>query len=291
MLRAEGLGFRYDPSQPWLFRDLSFALPPGRTLALLGPNGRGKTTLLKCLADLLRPSTGLVHRAGAIGYVPQQFVTPFAYSVRDVVVMGRARHLGMFSGPTGRDRRLADEALATLGMSAFADRLITTLSGGERQMVLMARALASGAQIMLLDEPTAALDFRNQAILLSTLRWIASERGMSIVMTSHDPAQALEVADQALLLYGSDRYEEGPAAAVLTEEKLSSLYGVTMRSAHLADGGGLTIVPDFRSVRRSGHDHAHDGLPGLQPFPSRSPVAVGATWPTLEVHNPRLREP
>ena len=132
---------------------------------------------MKCLAGLLAPSAGEVHRAGAIGYVPQQFVTPFAYSVRDVVVMGRARHLGMFSSPTRRDRALADEALAQLGMSTFADRAITTLSGGERQMVLMARTLASGAQIMLLDEPASALDFRNQAILLSTLRRIASEQG------------------------------------------------------------------------------------------------------------------
>ena len=112
MLRADGLGFRFDSSRPWLFRDVTFSLAPGRTLALLGPNGRGKTTLLKCLAGLLRPAAGEVHCGGAIGFVPQQFVTPFAYSVRDVVVMGRARHLGMFSSPTRHDRTLADEALA-----------------------------------------------------------------------------------------------------------------------------------------------------------------------------------
>lgn len=200
MLRVEGLGFHFGPATSWLFRDLSFALGEGQTLALLGPNGRGKTTLLKCLAGLLRPSAGSVQRPGAIGYVSQQFVSPFAYTVRDIVVMGRARHLGIFASPTRWDRRLADEALALLGISAFAERTVTALSGGERQLVLVARALASGAALMLLDEPTASLDFRNQAILLSTLRHLAAERRLGIVMTSHDPAQALEIADRALLL-------------------------------------------------------------------------------------------
>lgn len=250
MLDVQGLGFRFGPAGPWLFRNLSFSLDPGQTLVLLGPNGRGKTTLLKCLADLLKPSTGRITRAGVTGYVPQQFATPFAYSVRDVVVMGRARHLGVFSAPSRRDREIADEALALLGLTRFAHRAITSLSGGERQMVLMARTLASGAQIMLLDEPTSALDFRNQAILLTTLRRIAIEQGLSVVMTSHDPAQALEIADRALLLHGDDRHEEGPAEAILTEAKLSDLYGITMRHAALQGVGGTTIVPDFKSAVR-----------------------------------------
>ncbi len=108
MLRASDLGFRFHPTGKWLFREISFFLPRGEILALLGPNGRGKTTLLKCLAGLLELSEGRADRTGAIGYVPQQFVTPFAYSVREIVLMGRARHIGVFSNPPGRgsaDRR------------------------------------------------------------------------------------------------------------------------------------------------------------------------------------------
>ena len=235
------------PSSNWLFRDLSFVLPSGEILALLGPNGRGKTTLLKCLAELHAPSEGRVTRTGAIGYVPQQFVTPFDYSVRDIVLMGRARHIGVFSNPTSDDRAIADEALSMLGFPDFAERTFTTLSGGERQMVLMARALASGAEIMLLDEPTSALDFRNQAILLRTLKKIASERSLTVVITTQDPTEALEVADRALLLHGADRYDEGRAEDILVPDNLSRLYGVTMRTMHSHDGGAA-IVPDFGSV-------------------------------------------
>ncbi len=135
-----------------------------------------------------------------------------------------------------------------LGLSSLAERTFTTLSGGERQMVLMARALASGAEIMLLDEPTSALDFRNQAILLLALKRIAAERGLTIVITTHDPTQALEVADRALLLHAADRYDEGHARDVLVPGNLSRLYGVTMRAMRSEDGGGLAIVPDFGSV-------------------------------------------
>jgi len=248
MLRARDLGFRFHPTGKWLFRNLSFVLPRGEILALLGPNGRGKTTLLKCLAGLLEPTEGRANRTGTIGYVPQQFVTPFAYSVREIVLMGRARHIGVFSNPTALDRQVANDALAMLGLTDFAERTFTTLSGGERQMVLMARALASGAEIMLLDEPTSALDFRNQAILLLALKRIVSERDLTIVITSHDPTQALEVADRALLLHGVDRYDEGQAKDVLVARNLSRLYGVTMRTMRSEDGGAAAIVPDFGSV-------------------------------------------
>jgi iron complex transport system ATP-binding protein len=248
MLAADGLGFRFGAAGPWLFRGLTFSLEPGRTLALLGPNGRGKTTLLKCLGGLLRPAEGRVRRDGSVGYVPQQFVSAFAYTVGDVVTMGRAGRLGIFQSPSREDRRIAAEALAMVGMSAFAGRTVTTLSGGERQMVVMARALASGAEVMLLDEPTAALDFRNQARLLAALRRVAAERRLTVVMTSHDPAQALEVADRALLLHGAGDHEEGPAAAMLTGERLSRLYGVAIRAARLDGDGHATIAPDYRAA-------------------------------------------
>lgn len=248
MIEARALGFRHSPASPWLFESLSFSLERGGTLVLLGRNGRGKTTLLKCLAGLLLPTAGGVRCEGAIGYVPQQFSPTFAYSVFDIVLMGRARHVGLFANPTAKDRAKAEEALDIVGLGAMAHRLVTTLSGGERQLVLIARALASEADILLLDEPAAALDFRNQAIVLAMLRRLSAERGLGIVMTTHEPTHALEIADRALLLYGAGRAEEGLVEATCTEERLSALYGIAMKRLDIGDGRAGHVVADLASV-------------------------------------------
>jgi len=247
VIGVQDLGFRFGRGMPWVFQHLTFSLPEGQTLALLGPNGRGKTTLLKCLAGLLRPTEGVTRIDGSASYVPQHFSTPFAYTVRDIVLMGRARHMGVFAAPTPADRRLADEALDSLGLIPFAERPITMLSGGEQQMVLIARALASGAQSMLLDEPTASLDFRNQAIVLATLRRLTAARGMTVVLTSHHPAHAEQLADRVLLLHGRSVFAEGPTGDVLTEANLSNLYGVPIRKAAVIVGGVevRTLFPDL----------------------------------------------
>jgi iron complex transport system ATP-binding protein len=246
MIVAEALAFRHAPDAPWLFENLSFSLARGATLVLLGRNGRGKTTLLKCLAGLLAPTSGRIRCDGQIGYVPQSFAPTFAYSVFDVVLMGRARHVGLFGNPTAKDRAHAREALDLVGLEGFAERAVTTLSGGERQLVLIARALASEAELLLLDEPAAALDFRNQALVLATLRELSAARGMTIVMTTHEPTHALAIADRALLLYGAGRAEEGPVEAMCTAERLSALYGLAMRRVD-ADGGAH-IIADYGSV-------------------------------------------
>jgi iron complex transport system ATP-binding protein len=254
MIEAQALGFRFSPQAPWLFEDLSFALAPGETLALLGRNGRGKTTLLKCLARLISPTKGVIRCAGVLGYVPQQFAIPFAYSVFDVVLMGRARHVGLFSNPTARDRARVHEALELVGIDALAAHAITTLSGGERQLALMARALASDVDLLLLDEPVSALDFRNQAIVLSTLRRLAAERGLGILMTTHDPTHALQIADRAIFLYGAGQCEEGPITTMCTETKLSSLYGIAMRKLEhrIGDRPSSSIVADYASIEPAG---------------------------------------
>lgn len=252
MIDAQSLSFRYAADQPWLFSDLSFSLAQGQTLVLLGRNGRGKTTLLKCMAGLISPTEGAVHSKGILGYVPQHFASPFAYSVFDVVLMGRARHVGLFSSATAKDRQRAAQALELVGLQAFAKRSIGTLSGGERQLVLIARALASEADILLLDEPTSALDFHNQAIVLSMLRRLSAQRGLTIVMTTHEPTHALEIADRAILLYGAGQSEEGPAAGMCTEEKLSALYAISMRKLAYSVGDWQTssIVASYASIDR-----------------------------------------
>lgn len=249
MIEARAIGYRHTANGPWLFADLSFGLKRGQTLVLLGRNGRGKTTLLKCIAGLLKPSAGEIERSGIVGYVPQSFAPAFSYSVFDVVLMGRARHIGLFSNPTAADKALAHDALAQLGLTGFAQRSIATLSGGERQLVLIARALASEADVLLLDEPASALDFRNQAVVLATLRRLAAERGLAIVMTTHEPTHALHIADRAVLLHGSGRAEEGLIGEVCTEERLSELYGLRMkRMMEIGGAGSVHIVADYSSI-------------------------------------------
>ncbi len=258
MIAVHGLGFRYASTEPWLFADLSFSLDGGQTLALLGRNGRGKTTLLKCLAGLATPTAGSVGCRGIVGYVPQHFATPFSYSVFDVVLMGRARHVGLFSNPTAGDRARAREALELIGLAGLARRPIGTLSGGERQLALIARALASEADILLLDEPASALDFHNQAVMLAMLRRLSIERGLTVVMTTHEPSHALEIADRAVLLHGAGACEEGPVEQMCTEAKLSALYDIGMRRLDYASGDSRssTIVADYASVPRPGFGSA-----------------------------------
>lgn len=245
MIRVETISYRYPRADAWVFRNHAFMIDRGQIFAILGPNGRGKTTLLKCMAGLIAPATGRVTMDGTLGYVPQAFATPFAYTVRDVVLMGRARQVGLFGAPGRADRAEADKALSDLGIAHFATRRITSLSGGERQMVLIARALASGAEVIVLDEPTSALDFRNQAIVLSTLHRLARERALTMVMTTHHPQHALEIADAALLMYDADTYAVGSAAEMLTEARLSDLYHVPIRHAAVTHEGrkARTMVP------------------------------------------------
>lgn len=256
MIEVNSISFRHGAASDALFENLSFTLRKGQTLALLGRNGRGKTTLLKCLAGLLTPSAGSIDLQGAVGYVPQQFSAPFDYTVRDVVLMGRARHIGMFSSPSSADRQHAAAAIGLVGLDDLAGRAIGSLSGGERQLALIARALASEAEIVLLDEPAAALDFRNQALMLALLHRLARERGLTIVMTTHEPTHAIEIADRAMLLHGEGRYEEGSMSEVCTEAGLSALYGIPMR--HVGHHDGTHVVADFGHFKNAQSEQSGD---------------------------------
>ena len=189
---VDGLSFRYRPGA-WVFRRHSFAVGPGDVWAVLGPNGRGKTTLLKCLLGLLQPAEGAVCVSTRPAHVPQQHRLAFDYTVLDVVLMGRARHIGTFSGPSAEDLEAAREALGRVGMHAFADRWLSQLSGGERQLVMIARALASESDILILDEPASSLDLSNQKRILALLTDLAAQ-GLSIVFTTHDPHHAVVAA-------------------------------------------------------------------------------------------------
>lgn len=242
MIDVRNAGKRF--GDRWIFRDLSFQIGDGEIVAILGRNGTGKTTLLRAVLGLDALSEGEVDVRREAALVPQNSDSPFAYSVLDIVLMGRARHLGMFQLPKADDYVAARDALAILGIEAFEARLISELSGGERQLVLIARAIASGARILVLDEPTSALDFNNQDTILNTMRWAARNREMTVLFTSHYPQHALHIADKALLMFGVEDHSFGDASTVLSENALSRLYDFPI--VHLSNAEGVsTLTPVF----------------------------------------------
>ncbi len=214
-----------------ILQGYSLDVAKGEVLAIFGANGIGKTTLLNCIAGLRKPDAGTVANAGLIGFVPQLFQATFAFTVLDIVLMGRARHLGLFGAPKRIDYDIAERYLALLKVDHLSDRAFNALSGGQRQLVMIAQALASECEIMILDEPCSALDYKNQAIVISTLRRLNQDMGLTIVFTTHAPQHGLEVASHVLLMNDRTRYRHGPVGAVLTAENLSSLYDVPIARA------------------------------------------------------------
>ncbi|MGI4801807.1 MAG: ABC transporter ATP-binding protein [Janthinobacterium lividum] len=238
------------PGGRTILRDVSFRLGAGEVLSVLGPNGVGKTTLLRCLTGLERLQAGTVRLDGRdvvslprrvvgqhIGVVPQGDAPAFSFSVREMVEMGRAPHLGWMASPAATDRSIAAAALDRLGIGHLAARAYPELSGGERQMVLIARALAQQPRVLVLDEPTAHLDFANQAQVLDLVRSLATG-GLGILMTTHDPAHAFRIGHMALLLRKDLSATFGTTGDVLTEASLSAAYG---RQVGLATVNGQIV--------------------------------------------------
>ncbi|WP_114377191.1 ABC transporter ATP-binding protein [Elioraea thermophila] len=251
-LAAESLAYGW-PGRT-IGRGLSFAIEPGEVVALLGPNGTGKTTLIRTLLGLLAPHAGRVtiegrdlarlsraEAARRLAYVPQAVPSPFPFTVAEVVLMGRAAHLGPFSRPGRRDRAAAEAAIARVGIAHLADRPFTAVSGGERQLTLIARALAQGGRVMVLDEPTASLDFGNQVRVLELIASLARD-GAGVLFTTHDPDHAFLVADRVLLLKDGTLLAAGTPRETITEETLYALYGVGVRIVEVADGAGRRLV-------------------------------------------------
>jgi iron complex transport system ATP-binding protein len=260
MLAARDLAFGFASRR--VGEAVSFTLEQGETLALLGGNGSGKTTLLRTLLGLLPPLSGRAElggepvstmspagRARRIAYVPQQHLPAYGFSVLDVVLMGRASRLSVFARPGRADRQIAVQSLATLGITSLAARPVTELSGGERQLVLIARALAQQADIVLLDEPTASLDFGNRVRVLHELDRLRAQ-GLTIVFSTHEPDHALMHADRALLLQGGRPLAFDTVEKALTVDNIEQLYHTPVR---VLDAGGRRIcVPadDGNGVRR-----------------------------------------
>jgi iron complex transport system ATP-binding protein len=236
MLEARTLAFGF-PRRP-VGRDVSFSLAEGEVMCVLGPNGGGKTTLFRTLLGLLPVQAGEVllntrslavlsraEIARLAGYVPQGHAGAFAYTVREMVLMGRSAHLGAFSAPGKRDREVAERVLARLEIAHLAERPVTEISGGERQLAFVARALAQEPRLLVMDEPTASLDFGNQVRVLETVASLAAT-GISILFSTHDPDQALRAAHRALLLAEGRMLALGAPREVIRPDTLKRLYNV-----------------------------------------------------------------
>jgi iron complex transport system ATP-binding protein len=250
ILSIRHLSFGYHLGQPVL-QDVNFALQPGRIAVILGANGAGKTTLLALLLGWLNAWSGEIALQGAplpqlsarkrgrrMALVPQSEHTPFDYTVLEYVLMGRAPHLPPLGMPTAVDVEIAHRALEQVGIGGLVKRPVPQLSGGERQLMLLARALAqispangqpdSAPRLLLLDEPTAHLDLHNKARLITIMRRLR-DAGVTLLMTNHEPDVALAVADDALLMAAGAPPQFGPVDQVLTADALSRLYQLPIR--------------------------------------------------------------
>jgi iron complex transport system ATP-binding protein len=249
-LAAKNLAFGYRDRR--VGSHVNLELAAGEVLCLLGPNGSGKTTLFKTLLGLLPPQEGTVLIDGRdartqardaiarmISYVPQAHGAFFPYTVREVVLMGRTVHLGLFAAPSTRDHAAAMTAIRRMGIAHLADAVYTQISGGERQLTLLARALAQDARMVVMDEPTANLDFGNQVRVLERIRGLANE-GIGVLLSTHDPDHAFLCADRVAMLHHGELVACGAAAEVMTAEKLQQLYGVALAVTAVTVGNAGT---------------------------------------------------
>lgn len=253
-LEAHDLGFGYPRHR--VGRNVSLSLGAGEILCLLGPNGCGKTTLFKTLLGLLPLQAGRIEiggddlhalsnreRARRIAYVPQAQVAVFPFTVLDVVLMGRTARIGPFATPGAQDREIALRALQTLGIGNLAEAEYTRISGGQRQLTLIARALAQDTPLLVMDEPTASLDFGNQALVLRHVRALA-QQGLGIVLSTHDPDHALACATRVAVLYDGGILAQGEPRETLTGALMGQVYGVPVRMVTL-DGGRTLCLSDL----------------------------------------------
>ncbi len=254
LLEARGLSLRLGERQ--VLKDVGLQLRPGDCMALLGANGAGKTTLIRTLLGFVRPDAGEVRLDGQplvaqarraiarrIAYVPQAHAPTFPYTVREIVGMARGPTSGWGSRPDAEDAAAIDGALERLSMSAFAERSYAELSGGERQAVLVARALAQGAQVLLMDEPSSSLDLGQQARLMRLLGGLAAE-GRAVLMSTHQPELALRWFNRAILLHRGEVLADGAPATILTPDALSRLYGVEVRRIEAGGEFFLSASPE-----------------------------------------------
>ncbi|NPV61027.1 MAG: ABC transporter ATP-binding protein [Methanotrichaceae archaeon] len=249
-VRIEEISMSYGGSR--ILDSVSLSIRKGSVVTMVGPNGCGKTTLLKIINRLLKPDRGQVYVDGRpvtsmpahqlariVGYVPQGHKTSFPFTVREVVVTGRMPYIPAFSSPRRNDLEKADQVLELTGIDRLADRAYTRISGGERQLVMIARALVQEPAVLLLDEPTSYLDFKNQVQTLKMIGEISRARGVTVIMTLHDPNHALMFSDDVVLLRrlcsvgDANVVASGLPHSVMTPENIRAAYGVEVETVEV----------------------------------------------------------
>jgi ABC-type cobalamin/Fe3+-siderophores transport system ATPase subunit len=253
-------GFGGREAGHYVLEDVSLEVARGSIVGLLGPNGSGKTTLLRIVAGILRPLSGRVLIGGQpieqltrrelarrIAVVPQETHSTFDFSVMDMVLMGRYPHLGAFELEGAADQEIAREAMAATGTAALETRAFATLSGGEKQRVIIASALAQASEMLLLDEPTAALDLGYQFEIAGLLRRLNTERRTTMVVSTHDLNLAAALCEHIVLLKGGRVVAHGATTDTLTAENIRWLYDVDADVQFHPRAGHLTVVPIARA--------------------------------------------
>lgn len=242
MIKIEDLGFSYGTNR--IFENVNLEIKKGELTAILGANGCGKTTLINCILNFLKPQEGkvlienkevialkAVELAKKIAYVPQNHRKTFPFTSQEIVLMGRTAYTLAYSSPKAEDLEIALEALDLVGMAHMAEKPYVLLSGGESQLVMLARAIAQQTPAIILDEPTAHLDNYNELLVLERTSKLIKEKGLTVVMTTHHPNQILYLESNeisvncALMKKGGIMYK-GPACDAITEEKISQLYNI-----------------------------------------------------------------
>jgi iron complex transport system ATP-binding protein len=261
-LVAEHVWFSYEPRQTVL-EDVTTAVRRGGLVGILGPNGSGKTTLLRLLGGLLSPTGGTIRLDGSdlhtirrrdiarrVALVPQETQLAFEYTVLEMAMMGRYPHLGAFEVEGPEDVEIAREALRATGTLSLESRLFNTLSGGEKQRVVIAGALTQRPQILLLDEPTASLDLAYQLEIRSILCSLNRDHGLTIVISTHDVNLAAGLCRELILLDRGRILAAGPTESMLDSQLIRKLYGVEVEIANNPNAGQLTVIPIARAAER-----------------------------------------
>lgn len=236
-----------------IIQDISMEIKSGEVLCILGPNGVGKTTLFKTILGFLKLQKGEIlidgksifdHKpkelARLIGYVPQAHNPPFPFKVMDVVLMGRICHMGAFSSPSKKDFGIALDALKSLNILYLKDRIYTEISGGEKQLVLIARALAQQAKMLIMDEPTSNLDFGHQVRVLSHINELV-KKGMGVIMTSHLPNHVFLCATRVSVIKNGRLLKIGKPDEVITKESLKYIYGIDTKVINIDMGNSKYV--------------------------------------------------
>lgn len=252
LFEVKNISFSYNDEE--IFSDISFSIGSGGVLCILGPNGTGKTTLIKCLNGLHDIDSGDILINGKnikklsfreiskhVGYIPQSHIPSFPFKVFDVVLMGRAPYLNLTDSPKEKDVKIANDALKTLGIENLKDKEYTNLSGGERQLVFLARVLCQKPDMLILDEPTSHLDFGNQIKLLEIIDNLAKS-GLSIIMSSHFPDHAFLSSTKVAIMKDKRFIDFGTPEDVVTEENLKKAYSIDVKLIEL-DNKRKVCVP------------------------------------------------